>query len=199
MRSLRARGTRHPGGAGGGRLSREAWRRVAFGLVSAGVLLLDQVTKRLVTASMPLHSSVEVIPNLFHLTLVTNRGALFGLLHDLPDPYRSSLFTLVPLLAIGLIVFFQMRTTLQDTLAHAGLALILGGAFGNLIDRLWLGHVIDFLDVFVGDHHWPAFNAADSSICVGVSLLILDLMVHGRHGHESESARTGSCDAPGSF
>ena len=179
-------------------MSREAWLRVVFGLVSAGVLLVDQVTKRLVTASMPLHSSVEVIPNLFHLTLVTNRGALFGLLHDLPDPYRSYLFTLVPLLAIGLIVSFQVRTTLQDTLAHAGLALILGGALGNLIDRVRLGHVIDFLDVFIGKHHWPAFNAADSSICVGVSLLILDLLIRGRQRRESPPPRTGSCDAPGS-
>jgi len=197
VRALRARGALHPGEAGAGRLSREACLRVAYGLVSAGVVLTDQVTKRLVTASMPLHSSVEIVPNLFHLTLVTNRGALFGLLHDLPDPYRSSLFTLVPLLAIWLIVSFQARTTLQDTLAHAGLALILGGAIGNLIDRVRLGHVIDFLDVFIGEHHWPAFNAADSSICVGVSLLILDLLIHGRRRRESPSARTGSCDAPG--
>lgn len=180
-------------------MSREAGLRALFALLSAAVLLLDQGTKRLVTAAMPLHSSVEVIPNLFHLTLVTNRGALFGLLHDLPDPYRSSLFTLVPLMAIGLIVFFQLRTTLQDSLAHTGLALILGGALGNLVDRIRLGHVIDFLDVFIGDHHWPAFNAADSSICIGVSLLILDLMLSGRHRREPETTRTDSCDAPGSF
>jgi signal peptidase II len=179
-------------------LSREVGLRSLFALISAAVLLLDQVTKRLVTSAMPMHSSVEVIPDLFHLTLVTNRGALFGLLHDLPDPYRSSLFTLVPLLAIGLIVYFQLRTTLQDTLAHTGLALILGGALGNLVDRVRLGHVIDFLDVFIGDHHWPAFNAADSSICIGVSLLILDLMLSGRRRREPESTTTGSWDAPGS-
>jgi signal peptidase II len=180
-------------------LSREAGLRALFALISAAVLLLDQGTKRLVTAAMSLHSSVEVIPNLFHLTLVTNRGALFGLLHDLPDPYRSMLFTLVPLMAIGLIVFFQLRTTVQDTLAHTGLALILGGALGNLVDRIRLGHVIDFLDVFIGDHHWPAFNAADSSICIGVSLLILDLMLSGRRRREPETARTDSCDAPRSL
>lgn len=180
-------------------MSRHGWIRVGFGLVSAGVLVLDQVTKRIVTASMPLHSSIEVIPNLFHLTLVTNRGALFGLLHDLPDPYRSSLFTLVPLVAIGLIVYFQARTTLQDRMAHVGLALILGGALGNLTDRIRFGHVIDFLDVFIGDHHWPAFNVADSSICIGVSLLVLDLALRGRRSREPESTRTDSCNAPGSF
>jgi len=199
VRAVRARGAFDPGDAGASRLSREAGLRALFALLSAAVLLLDQGTKHLVTAAMSLHSSVEVIPNLFHLTLVTNRGALFGLLHDLPDPYRSSLFTLVPLMAVGLIVFFQLRTTLQDSLAHTGLALILGGALGNLVDRVRLGHVIDFLDVFIGDHHWPAFNAADSSICIGVSLLILDLMLSGRHRREPETTRTGSCDAPGSL
>lgn len=198
MRAVRPGGALDPGGAGARRLSREVGLRSLFALISAAVLLLDQVTKRLVTSAMPMHSSVEVIPDLFHLTLVTNRGALFGLLHDLPDPYRSSLFTLVPLLAIGLIVYFQLRTTLQDTLAHTGLALILGGALGNLVDRVRLGHVIDFLDVFIGDHHWPAFNAADSSICIGVSLLILDLMLSGRRRREPESTTTGSWDAPGS-
>lgn len=180
-------------------MSRQVFIRAGFGLVSAGVVALDQLTKRLVTDSLPLHSSVEVIPDLFHLTLVTNRGALFGLLHDLPDPYRSALFTLVPLLAVGLIIYFQARTTLQDTLAHAGLALILGGALGNLVDRIRLGHVIDFLDVFIGEHHWPAFNAADSAICVGVSLLVLDLMARGRRGREPEAASTDSCDAPRPF
>jgi signal peptidase II len=198
VRAVRPGGALDPGGAGARRLSREVGLRSLFALISAAVLLLDQVTKRLVTSAMPMHSSVEVIPDLFHLTLVTNRGALFGLLHDLPDPYRSSLFTLVPLLAIGLIVYFQLRTTLQDTLAHTGLALILGGALGNLVDRVRLGHVIDFLDVFIGDHHWPAFNAADSSICIGVSLLILDLMLSGRRRREPESTTTGSWDAPGS-
>jgi signal peptidase II len=198
VRAVRPGGALDPGGAGARRLSREVGLRSLFALISAAVLLLDQVTKRLVTSAMPMHSSVEVIPDLFHLTLVTNRGALFGLLHDLSDPYRSSLFTLVPLLAIGLIVYFQLRTTLQDTLAHTGLALILGGALGNLVDRVRLGHVIDFLDVFIGDHHWPAFNAADSSICIGVSLLILDLMLSGRRRREPESTTTGSWDAPGS-
>lgn len=175
-------------------MTRAAGVRLAFLSVSALVLVLDQLTKALVRESLPLHGTVAVIPNLFHLTLVTNRGALFGLLHDLPDPYRSSLFTLVPLLAIGLIVYFQVRTSLRDVLAHAGLALILGGAIGNLLDRLRFGHVIDFLDVFIRDRHWPAFNIADSSICLGVGLLVLDLVLQGRRG--TPEAATPIHDAP---
>ncbi len=168
-------------------MTRGAAHRAAYASLSVAVFGLDQWTKHLVTASMTLHSSVPVIRDLFHLTLVTNRGALFGVLHDLADPYRSMLFTLVPILAVGLIVYFQVRTTLRDGIAHCGLALILGGALGNLADRLRLGHVIDFLDVFVGDHHWPAFNVADSSICVGVSLLVLGLFLQGRRRSGSPS------------
>ena len=154
--------------------------RIAYALLSVSILGLDQVTKELVTARMTLYSSVAVIPGLFHLTLVTNRGALFGLFHDMASPYRNLIFTFVPMLAIVVILLFQYRTTVSDTMAQAGLALILGGAVGNLIDRLRFGHVVDFLDVFIGEHHWPAFNVADASISIGVSLLVLDLLLKGR-------------------
>jgi signal peptidase II len=150
--------------------------RLRWLVLSAGVLLLDQVTKSLVRTRLPLHDSEPVLPGLFSLTHVTNRGALFGLLHDLPDPWRGMLFTIVPFAAILLILYFQGRTAPADRLAHGGLALILGGAAGNFLDRLRLGYVVDFLDVYAGPHHWPAFNVADSAICVGVGLLILDLL-----------------------
>jgi signal peptidase II len=155
-------------------------RRLAFGLLTLAILVADQASKEIITSRLTLFSSVPVIPGLFHLTLVTNRGALFGLFHDLADPYRAILFTAVPILAIALILVFQLRTTISDTIAQAGLALILGGALGNLADRLRLGYVVDFLDVFVGGYHWPAFNLADSSICTGVGLLVLDLLARGR-------------------
>ncbi len=163
-------------------MSRDTLLRLIYAHLTLAVLLLDQAAKWLVTSRLPLYASVPVVPGLFHLTLVTNRGALFGLFHDLADPYRGALFTVVPGLAIGLILFFQYWTTMRDHLAHTGLALILGGALGNLIDRLRLGHVVDFLDVFAGDHHWPAFNVADSAICIGVVLLVLDLARGRRHG-----------------
>jgi signal peptidase II len=144
------------------------------------VLVLDQATKMWITSCMTLYSTTPIVPGFLHFTLVTNRGALFGFLHNLADPYRGLLFTSIPVMAILLILFFQFRTTIADSIAQTGLALILGGALGNLIDRLRLGYVIDFVDVFVGEHHWPAFNVADSTICVGVSLLVLDLLLKGR-------------------
>jgi signal peptidase II len=160
-------------------LSRDGFFRIAYAVLTMTVLVLDQATKAIVTTRMTLYTSVPVIPELFHITLVTNRGALFGLFHDLADPYRSALFTAVPALAIVLMLVFQYRTSAADTMTQAGLALILGGALGNLLDRLRLGYVIDFLDVFAGEYHWPAFNIADSSICAGVGLLVLDLLAKG--------------------
>jgi signal peptidase II len=178
--------------------------RLRWLLVSAGVLLIDQVTKSLIRARLPLHDSDPVVPGLFSLTHVTNRGALFGLLHDLPDPWRALLFTVVPFAAILLILYFQGRTAVADRLAHGGLALILGGAAGNFLDRLRLGYVVDFLDVYAGEHHWPAFNVADSAICIGVSLLILDLLrPHRRPAGATVMAPSdlppnhGSANAPG--
>lgn len=162
-------------------MSRAVLLRLAYTLLTLSVLFLDQATKALVVSRMTLYSSAPVIPGLFHITLVTNRGALFGLLHDLADPYRSTLFTAVPLLAIALMFVFQYRTTIHDLATQSGLALILGGALGNLVDRIRLGYVIDFLDVFVGEHHWPAFNVADSCICVGVACLVIDLLARGWH------------------
>ena len=169
-------------------MSRGGSLRVLYALLTIAILVLDQATKSMVVSSMTLYSSIPVIRGLFHLSYVTNRGALFGLFHDMPDPYRAALFTTVPVLAIVLIVVFQWRTTIVDTIAQSGLALILGGALGNLLDRLRLGYVIDYLDFFLGDHHWPAFNVADASICLGVGFLLLDLLARGpRRGCPADS------------
>jgi signal peptidase II len=161
-------------------VSRALLLRIGYVLLSLAILALDQVTKEIVSSRMTLYSSIPVVPGFFHLTLVTNRGALFGLFHDLADPWRGALFTVIPLAAIVLVLVFQYRTTLHDPLTQSGLALILGGAAGNLSDRIRLGYVVDFLDVFVGDRHWPAFNVADASICCGVGLLVLELVRRGR-------------------
>jgi len=170
-----------PEDPGGGSVSRGTLLRLSYALLALSALLLDQTTKALVVSRVALYASVPVIPGLFHITLVTNRGALFGWLHSLSDPYRGALFTIVPVLAIVLMLVFQYRTTIHDVITQSGLALILGGAIGNLVDRLRLGYVVDFLDLFVGDHHWPAFNVADSCICVGVAFLILDLLARSGH------------------
>jgi len=154
--------------------------RLVYALISLGVIGLDQWTKSLILDRMPLYASIPLISGFLHFTLVYNRGALFGIFHDLTDPLRSTLFLVIPAVAIVMILTFQYLTTVADTLAQTGLALILGGALGNLTDRVRLGYVVDFVDVFIGRHHWPAFNVADSAICIGVSVLVVDLLIRGR-------------------
>src|SRR5438093_7845803 len=173
VRSSRAGDSQDPGGRG---VSRVAALRVAYALLTLSVLFLYQATKAIVTKRLLLYSSTPVIPGLFHITLVTNRGALFGWFHELPDPYRSTLFTVVPILAILLMLVFQYRTTINDAVTQSGLALILGGALGNLVDRLRLGYVIDFLDVFIGDRHWPPSTVPNWCISLAVPLPVLVLL-----------------------
>jgi signal peptidase II len=169
-------------------MSRARFLRLLFASVSIGVLVFDQLSKEWITSRMTLYSSVPIVPGLVHLTLVHNPGALFGLFKDIGDPYRTVMFLAVPVIAIALILFFQYRTSTADAMSQSGLALILGGAVGNLVDRLRFGHVVDFVDVFVGEHHWPAFNVADSAICVGVSLLFIDLLRQSRGPRSIESS-----------
>jgi len=145
--------------------------------LTASVLLfaLDRKTKALVVEQLPLYSSIPVVEGFFHLTHVANTGALFGLMAGLGAPLRGLIFITVPVFAIFLILIFQFRSREADFLVQAGLSLILGGAAGNLYDRIAFGHVVDFLDFSLAGHHWPAFNVADSCICLGVFTLILDL------------------------
>jgi signal peptidase II len=158
-------------------IAAEAWRiRLLYLALSALVFGLDRFTKLLVMDRLPLHASVPVVEGFFDLTHVTNTGALFGILSGLAPPLRGAVFVAIPILAVVLILVFQLRSSARDALAQVGLALILGGALGNLTDRIAWGHVVDFLDFSVAGRHWPAFNLADSSICCGVGALILDLI-----------------------
>lgn len=142
-------------------------------IVSAIVLVLDQATKLYVDAHFRLHESVPVIRGLFHLTYVRNKGAAFGILAD--NAVRIPFFITVSIVAMLGIFWYIRRIRNDQTLATYALALVFAGAFGNLIDRVRLGEVIDFLDVFWRHHHWPAFNVADSAITVGVALLFIDM------------------------
>jgi signal peptidase II len=128
------------------------------------------------TAQLAPRGSVSVIPGFFSLTYVRNTGAVFGLFRSLAEPWRGLLLTLVPLLAVLFIIVMAMRTAPERRRPLMALGLILGGAVGNLVDRFRFGSVVDFLDVFIGEYHWPAFNLADSAICVGVGLLVLDIV-----------------------
>ena len=156
-------------------------------LLSATVVALDQLTNAWITSRMRPGQTIIVLEGWVQVRFIVNRGGLFGLFRDLPEVWRTILFTGIPLLAsLGLIVFL-LRTPASQALLRSGLALILGGAIGNLIDRLRLGHVVDFFDVYWRDHHWPAFNVADSAICIGVGLILLDGF-RGRSPHAAPSA-----------
>ena len=146
--------------------------------LAALVLVLDQASKLAVLRLIEPYQTIPVVPG-FNLTLAFNRGASFSFLAD-AGGWQRWLFSAISVAASVVIVVLLRRTAPGDRLNGIGLSLVLGGAVGNLIDRLWLGHVVDFLDVYYGTAHWPAFNVADSAITVGAALLILG-MRHKEH------------------
>ena len=145
-----------------------------FGVLVLGVLALDQATKLYVHTTFALHESHPVIAHLFAFTYVRNAGAAFGMLAQQSQDFLRLFFPAVTVLALAGLCTYFVRVPSQRTLTLWGLCLVIGGAIGNGIDRLWLGQVIDFIDVHWYAYHWPAFNVADSSICIGVGLLLLD-------------------------
>ena len=145
-------------------------------MTAAGIIVFDQVTKALVRARLPLHESVTVIPGFFDLTHVRNTGAAFGMLNDLEFAYKPLFMVAIALVALGAVASYALAMPAAQRMARLGLALILGGAVGNLIDRATTGYVVDFVDVYWRGVHFWAFNVADSAITVGVVLMLLDLL-----------------------
>lgn len=150
-------------------------RFLLFSVIALVGIIIDQITKVAIDRSMQLFDSIPVIENFFHITYVRNKGAAFSFLAN--ASWRLPFFITVSIIAavVILVAFRKMRE--DQKLAHTSLALIFSGAVGNLIDRIRLGEVIDFLDVHWYRHHWPAFNVADSLICVGVFLLAIDMFL----------------------
>ncbi len=138
--------------------------------LAACVLLADQFSKLAVLRLMEPYQSLPVLPG-FNLTLAFNRGASFSFLAE-AGGWQRWLFSGISIVAAVVIIVLLRRTPLSDRINGFGLALVLGGAVGNLVDRLRLGHVVDFLDVYYRAWHWPAFNIADSAICIGAVLLV---------------------------
>jgi signal peptidase II len=157
-------------------------RGYSFQLAVAGlIVVLDQLTKLLIRRQFQLYDSSVIIPNLFSLTRVHNTGAAYGLLDRTDLPFKTGLLALVSVGALIGLVMFAVTLPEIHRLARVGVALVVGGAMGNLIDRVWLGYVVDFLDVYRGGWHFWAFNVADSAITIGMALIILDQLGVGRH------------------
>lgn len=149
------------------------FRNVLLASVTGIVIILDQLTKLHIMQTMRLHESIPIVPNLFSLTYIRNPGAAFGLLAGSSNAFRMVFFGLTSVFALVLLCTILFRMPERDWVGRLSVAGILGGAVGNLIDRLRYGEVIDFLDVYVETYHWPAFNVADSAITVGVIFLII--------------------------
>jgi signal peptidase II len=149
------------------------------------IIVLDQITKAIVRAMVPLGSSVEIIPAFMNFTHVRNTGAAFGFLNAADFPYKTVAIAVVALVAIVWLGIHAAGLPRHHFVARVGLALIMGGAAGNLLDRFLVGSVVDFVDVYWGTYHFWAFNVADSAISVGVAIMILDML--GVRAHASNT------------
>ena len=142
-------------------------------LVIAGLILLaDQVSKMMIVDAMPLFHSIEVIPGFFSLTHVKNPGGAFGFLAASGSNIRVFVFIFVSMAAVFFLLYVYMKTPRKYKALSLGFASVFGGALGNMTDRIRLGEVTDFFDVYAGRLHWPAFNVADAAICVGMSVVL---------------------------
>ena len=145
-------------------------------LIAFCVLLLDRYTKRLVAAHITLGDSITVIRRIFYITHVENSGAAFGIFNDSPSHWKIALLVTFSLAALVIVSALLWRSSHALSASTIGLSLILGGALGNLWDRLHSGRVVDFLLVYLGSYQWPAFNVADSAIVVGAGLLVFEIL-----------------------
>jgi signal peptidase II len=149
--------------------------------IVALVVLLDQATKLIARRELGLHESVTVIPGFFDLTRVHNTGAAFGFMNSIDLPYKATVLAIVRAAALVALSLFAATLPASQWLARSGVALVLGGALGNLVDSLTAGYVLDFFDFYWRGWHFWAFNVADASITVGMALIILDQLGLERH------------------
>lgn len=167
-----------------------AFRTRLLLIVAPLLLILDQLSKLYIDGNFLLGESVTVFENFFHITYIRNKGAAFGILSG--SPWRVPFFVTIGIIACGAILWYLYTTRKDQQLLQISLVMVFAGALGNIIDRVRLSEVIDFIDVHWYEHHWPAFNVADSAITVGVALMILDLWREERRNKkENSSAKTG--------
>ena len=146
------------------------------GAIALLVFIGDQVTKAMVVRSIPEHAVIPIIPHFFNLTNVNNAGAAFGMFSDAPSPLKTAILIIVSAALLSVVLTYAWRSPRLHWEAGVGLALILGGALSNLVDRIRLGRVVDFLDFYMHGYHWYTFNLADSAIVVGAFFLILQVV-----------------------
>jgi signal peptidase II len=144
-------------------------------LPALGIIFLDQVSKSLVIRSIPVHGFISVISGFFNLVHVRNRGMAFGLMNRAGSDFSFYFLVAATVIAVVLLCFWFSRLKREEAGLTVGLSLIVGGALGNLIDRLRFHEVIDFLDFYVGPYHWPAFNVADSAITIGAFWVVINM------------------------
>jgi len=150
---------------------------IMFSVIAVFVVVSDQITKHLIDASMRLGERIEIIPNFLDIRYISNIGAAFGIMTRLPDGARLPFLIGVSILAMLLVLYLFVKAEGDRIAYQVSLALVFAGAVGNLIDRIWLGYVRDFIDAHIHGLHWPVFNVADSAITVGIVILAYELLI----------------------
>jgi len=150
------------------------WARLI--LVSGSIAALDQVSKYIIKTNLGLHDNIIVVKNFFNITYVLNPGGAFGIFASSSPEVRKFIFLFLSSIVAVMLLWFYKKCAADFLFFSTGLALVFGGAVGNLIDRFIYGKVVDFLDFYIGSMHWPAFNIADSAISVGMAVLIYHII-----------------------
>jgi signal peptidase II len=145
-------------------------------IISGIVIFLDQISKAVILKTIPLYNSIAVFQGFFSITHIQNPGGAFGFLAGQSPDIRRAVFLVISFLAMCLILYLYHTTPRSQPLLSTGFAMIFGGAAGNLTDRVRFGSVVDFIDLYIGNYHWPAFNIADSSISVGMGIFVFHLL-----------------------
>jgi len=159
-------------------------RFLPYAALSGLVILIDQVTKALIVKHVPFYGSVKVIPGFFNLTHIHNKGAILGIFNSAKTSGIPILLLLLNAAALALVLYYFSKTSEKERAARIGLSLIVGGALGNVIDRIARGFVVDFLEMYAGKFHWPTYNVADSCITIGAVILIFSVIFRRPHASD---------------
>jgi len=155
-------------------------------ILAAAIIIVDQISKALVRTYLPAWTAQPVIPGFFNLVHVQNRGAAFGFLSHGQGMWQPVFFIIITIAAVAIIISLMHTGRRKDRAFQLSLGAILGGAVGNLLDRIRLGTVTDFIDLYIGRLHWPAFNVADTAISLGAFILLISVYRKGRHASSSD-------------